>query len=88
MNSRELFTLAVVISKPSACSSTAPYFEAASEPGFPETVRLLEEPQAAFYCWLELHQLVYSSYKSSFNGPALAIPIEYGIFPPMTFFHS
>ena len=73
MNSRELFTLAVVISQPSACSSTAPYFEAASEAGFPETVRLLEEPQAAFYCWLELHQLVYSSYKSSFNGPALAI---------------
>lgn len=68
MNSRELFTLAVVISQPSACSSTAPYFEAASEAGFPETVRLLEEPQAAFYCWLELHQLVYSSYKSSFNG--------------------
>src|SRR5258708_19713362 len=40
--------LAVVISQPSACSSTAPYFEAASEAGFPETVRLLEEPQAAF----------------------------------------
>jgi hypothetical protein len=45
---RELFMLAVVISQPSACSSTAPYFEAASEAGFPETVRLLEEPQAAF----------------------------------------
>ena len=40
MNSRELFMLAVVISQPSACSSTAPYFEAASEAGFPETVRL------------------------------------------------
>ena len=26
--------------------------EAASEAGFPESVRLLEEPQAAFYCWL------------------------------------
>src|SRR5208337_5605022 len=28
---------------------------AAFEAGFPETVRLLEEPQAAFYCWLEQH---------------------------------
>jgi molecular chaperone DnaK (HSP70) len=26
---------------------------AAEEAGFPEHVRLLEEPQAAFYCWLE-----------------------------------
>jgi molecular chaperone DnaK (HSP70) len=26
--------------------------DAASEAGFPESVRLLEEPQAAFYCWL------------------------------------
>ena len=30
--------------------------DAASEAGFPETVRLLEEPQAAFYCWLQQHQ--------------------------------
>jgi molecular chaperone DnaK (HSP70) len=28
---------------------------AAREAGFPESVRLLEEPQAAFYCWLEQH---------------------------------
>ena len=28
---------------------------AALEAGFPEAVRLLEEPQAAFYCWLEQH---------------------------------
>ena len=28
---------------------------AAQEAGFPETVRLLEEPQAAFYHWLEQH---------------------------------
>ena len=28
---------------------------AALEAGFPETLRLLEEPQAAFYCWLEQH---------------------------------
>lgn len=30
---------------------------AAREAGFPETVRLLEEPQAAFYSWLEQHDL-------------------------------
>ena len=28
---------------------------AAQEAGFPETIRLLEEPQAAFYSWLEEH---------------------------------
>src|SRR5882672_1448897 len=28
---------------------------AAAEAGFPETTRLLEEPQATFYCWLEQH---------------------------------
>ena len=30
--------------------------DAASDAGFPESVRLLEEPQAAFYCWLEQHK--------------------------------
>jgi molecular chaperone DnaK (HSP70) len=29
---------------------------AAEEAGFPAGVRLLEEPQAAFYCWLEQHE--------------------------------
>jgi molecular chaperone DnaK (HSP70) len=29
--------------------------DAARQAGFPERVRLLEEPQAAFYCWLEDH---------------------------------
>jgi molecular chaperone DnaK (HSP70) len=29
--------------------------DAAREAGFPNGVRLLEEPQAAFYCWLEQH---------------------------------
>jgi molecular chaperone DnaK (HSP70) len=29
--------------------------DAAREASFPEGVRLLEEPQAAFYCWLEQH---------------------------------
>jgi molecular chaperone DnaK (HSP70) len=31
---------------------------AALEAGFPETIHLLEEPQAAFYCWLEQHDIV------------------------------
>src|ERR1700737_4626018 len=31
--------------------------DAATQAGFPERVRLLEEPQAAFYCWLEDHDL-------------------------------
>src|SRR5215471_18855698 len=30
---------------------------AALEAGFPETTHLLEEPQAAFYCWLEQHDI-------------------------------
>ena len=30
---------------------------AAEQAGFPDTVRLLEEPQAALYCWLEQHDL-------------------------------
>src|SRR5208283_881193 len=29
---------------------------AAEDAGFPDGVRLLEEPQAAFYCWLEQHE--------------------------------
>ena len=29
--------------------------DAAEDAGFPGSVRLLEEPQAAFYCWLEQH---------------------------------
>jgi molecular chaperone DnaK (HSP70) len=32
---------------------------AAEEGGFPDDVRLLEEPQAAFYCWLERHDSAY-----------------------------
>ncbi|MBV9391983.1 MAG: Hsp70 family protein, partial [Verrucomicrobia bacterium] len=30
--------------------------DAAAEAGYPDTVRLLEEPQAAFYYWLEQHR--------------------------------
>ena len=32
---------------------------AAEEAGFPKDVRLLEEPQAAFYCWLEKHDAAH-----------------------------
>src|SRR5713226_1702386 len=32
---------------------------AALEAGFPQTARLLEEPQAAFYCWLEQHDFAF-----------------------------
>jgi molecular chaperone DnaK (HSP70) len=39
---------------------------AAAEAGFGGTVRLLEEPQAAFYCWLERH----SAAEPLFQGPA------------------
>jgi molecular chaperone DnaK (HSP70) len=38
---------------------------AAQEAGFPETVRLLEEPQAAFYHWLEQHDPVKSVWDGS-----------------------
>jgi molecular chaperone DnaK (HSP70) len=39
---------------------------AAEEAGFPSSVRLLEEPQAVFYCWLERH----SSAESLWAGDA------------------
>jgi molecular chaperone DnaK (HSP70) len=41
--------------------------EAASKAGFPEKVRLLEEPQAAFYCWLEDHDLAEAGLKKAAN---------------------
>jgi hypothetical protein len=41
---------------------------AAEEAGFPKSVRLLEEPQAAFYCWLERHARARSPLESSRNG--------------------
>ncbi|HUN41025.1 MAG TPA: Hsp70 family protein [Acetobacteraceae bacterium] len=33
--------------------------DAAAEAGFPNNVRLLEEPQAAFYCWLAQHDMAH-----------------------------
>jgi molecular chaperone DnaK (HSP70) len=38
---------------------------AAEEAGLPTTVRLLEEPQAAFYCWLEQHVFSGSLWEGS-----------------------
>jgi molecular chaperone DnaK (HSP70) len=41
---------------------------AAREAGFPENVRLLEEPQAAFYCWLEQHDFARELVDRLANG--------------------
>jgi molecular chaperone DnaK (HSP70) len=48
----------IIITVPASFDAAAQRLtlDAASEAGFPETVRLLEEPQAAFYCWLKQHQ--------------------------------
>src|SRR5215472_7742293 len=41
---------------------------AALEAGFPETIHLLEEPQAAFYCWLEQHDIATDLESKLRNG--------------------
>jgi molecular chaperone DnaK (HSP70) len=56
---------------------------AAEQAGFPETVRLLEEPQAAFYRWLEQHGSADSlaagrSPHGVGSGPVLVIDIGGG----------
>ena len=43
---------------------------AAREAGYPETVRLLEEPQAAFYAWLEGHDAVRELWRQLPPGDA------------------
>jgi molecular chaperone DnaK (HSP70) len=43
---------------------------AAEEAGFPGDVRLLEEPQAAFYCWLESHDPARELWQRPDNGDA------------------
>jgi molecular chaperone DnaK (HSP70) len=43
---------------------------AAEEAGFPGDVRLLEEPQAAFYCWLESHDPTRELWQRSDNPDA------------------
>jgi molecular chaperone DnaK (HSP70) len=51
--------------------------DATSQAGFPEKVRLLEEPQAAFYCWLEDNNLVGGTLKQA-AGHVLVIDIGGG----------
>ncbi len=43
---------------------------AADEAGFPDTVRLLEEPQAAFYRWLEQHDADHAVWAGLFGENA------------------
>ena len=54
---------------------------AAEEAGFPDGVRLLEEPQAAFYCWLErpdhAHEL-RQRFEDCDAGPLHALVIDIG----------
>ena len=49
--------------------------DAARQAGFPEKVRLLEEPQAAFYCWLEDNGLAGGPLK---QAPAHVLVIDIG----------
>jgi molecular chaperone DnaK (HSP70) len=54
---------------------------AAEEAGFPEGVRLLEEPQAAFYCWLERHDPAHELWQrldESDAAPRHALVIDIG----------
>jgi molecular chaperone DnaK (HSP70) len=44
---------------------------AAEEAGFPDDVRLLEEPQAAFYCWLERHDPARELWQRLDDGDAV-----------------
>jgi molecular chaperone DnaK (HSP70) len=53
---------------------------AAEEAGFPGVVRLLEEPQAAFYCWLERHDPARELRRLDDRdaGPRYALVIDIG----------
>jgi len=54
---------------------------AAEEAGFPGDVRLLEEPQAAFYCWLESHDPARELWQrpdSDHAGPQHVLVIDIG----------
>ncbi len=48
----------IVITVPASFDEAAQRLtlEAAKRAGYPDNVELLEEPQAAFYCWLEQHE--------------------------------
>jgi len=54
---------------------------AAEEAGFPGGVRLLEEPQAAFYCWLQRHDPAHELRRrldDRDGGPRYALVIDIG----------
>src|SRR6516225_9455475 len=54
---------------------------AAEEAGFPGGVRLLEEPQAAFYCWLQRHDPAHElrgRLDDRDGGPRYALVIDIG----------
>ena len=52
---------------------------AAEEAGFPDGVRLLEEPQAAFYCWLERHDPAHELWRGLDDlGPRHVLVIDIG----------
>jgi len=54
---------------------------AAEEAGFPGDVRLLEEPQAAFYCWLESHDAARELWQrpdTGYAGPQHVLVIDIG----------
>lgn len=53
--------------------------DAAAEAGFPKSVRLLEEPQAAFYRWLESHKDPQTLWKQLANdGPSHVLVVDIG----------
>jgi molecular chaperone DnaK (HSP70) len=51
---------------------------AAAEAGFPDSVRLLEEPQAAFYAWLARHHSIEAALASARGGPLHLLVVDIG----------
>ncbi len=54
---------------------------AAEDAGFPDTVRLLEEPQAAFYCWLQQRECtrdVWQNLPAGDTGPRHVLVVDIG----------
>ena len=54
---------------------------AAEQAGFPDTVRLLEEPQAAFYCWLQQHERarnLWQNLPAGDTGPRHVLVVDIG----------
>jgi len=51
---------------------------AAEEAGYPARVRLLEEPQAAFYCWLEGHDPARDLWQPGADGVRHVLVVDIG----------